>query len=119
VTTDGTAIDLSPRAALCLTMALGELATNAAKYGALASEQGTLSVSWRIEPESDRRMMLNLEWQERGGPPVESPTRRGFGVRLIERCIAIDLGGVLDLAFRPDGVCCRMSIPVANCAAHG
>jgi PAS domain S-box-containing protein len=119
VTIDGPAMDLSPRAALSLTMALSELATNAAKYGALASEHGTVSVLWRLQPETEGQGMLSFEWQERGGPPVKAPTRRGFGARLMERCIETDLRGVFDLAFEPDGVCCRMTVPVSSCAANG
>lgn len=118
VTIEGPAIDLTPRAALSLTMALSELATNAAKYGALSSENGTLAVRWNLvaEPEDTK---LSLEWRERGGPRVNPPTRRGFGVRLMERCVVTDLDGTLDLAFESSGVCCRMTIPLSNCAAHG
>jgi PAS domain S-box-containing protein len=119
VTIDGPAIDLTPRAALSLTMALSELATNATKYGALASEHGTLSLLWGLRPDADGRATLNLEWQERGGPPVKPPTRRGFGARLMERCIEGDLGGVFDLGFEPEGVCCRMAIPISSSVANG
>lgn len=119
VTIDGHSIDLSPRAALSLTMALGELATNAAKYGALSTAHGTLSVRWHLEQSVEGRSMLNLEWQERGGPRVSPPTRRGFGARLMERCIETDLGGSFDLAFETEGVSCRMAIPLSNCVANG
>lgn len=119
VTIAGPAIDLSPRAALSLTMALSELATNAAKYGALSAAQGTLSVVWDIRQEPSGEMTLSLHWQERGGPPVTPPTRRGFGARLMERCIEADLRGQFDLVFDPAGVCCRMVIPVSSCVAHG
>jgi PAS domain S-box-containing protein len=119
VTIDGPSVDLSPRAALSLTMALGELATNAAKYGALSAEQGTLSVSWSLERMPEGETTLALQWQEQGGPPVNPPTRRGFGMRLIERCIQTDLRGGLDLAYEPDGVYCRMTLPLSSCVAHG
>jgi PAS domain S-box-containing protein len=115
---DGPAFDLSPRAALSLTMSLSELATNAVKYGALSSEDGTLSLRWEIRPDPDSPT-LSLEWQERGGPTVTPPTRRGFGMRLMERCIETDLRGGFDLVFDSDGVCCRMTIPVSSCATHG
>jgi two-component sensor histidine kinase len=118
VAIDGPSFDLSPRAALSLTMALSELATNAVKYGALSSEKGTLSLQWHLRQESDSTT-LNLEWQELGGPPVSPPTRRGFGLRLMERCIEADLRGVFDLVFEPSGVRCRMTIPVSSCATHG
>jgi two-component sensor histidine kinase len=108
---DGPAVDLDPRVALSLTMALNELVTNAVKYGALSSEAGSLSLVWRLDRES-HPTMLNFEWREQGGPPVSPPARRGFGSRLMERCIERDLGGDFDLAFEPTGVSCRMTIPV-------
>jgi PAS domain S-box-containing protein len=119
MTVEGPVLDLTPRAALSLTMALSELATNAAKYGALSSEHGTLSLLWEHREESGGVNMLAIEWLERGGPLVKPPTRRGFGGRLMERCIEGDLGGVLDLAFEPEGVRCLMSVPISRCAAHG
>jgi two-component sensor histidine kinase len=118
VTIEGPAIDLSPRAALSLTMALSELGVNAAKYGALSSAEGTLSVRWHLQQELGATQ-LSLQWQERGGPLVTPPTRRGFGTRLMERCVETDLGGTFDLVFDPSGVCCRVVVPVANCAANG
>ncbi|MGK6317756.1 PAS domain-containing sensor histidine kinase [Neorhizobium sp. DT-125] len=109
---DGPPVALNPRAALSLTMALSELATNAVKYGALSSEVGSLSVAWQLEGETEDSPRLILEWCEHGGPPVKPPTRRGFGTRLMERCIERDLGGELDLAFEPAGVSARILIPV-------
>lgn len=111
IVVDGPAVDLHPRAALSFTMALTELATNAVKYGALSSETGTLSVVWRLHAQADTPV-LSLEWSERGGPPVRPPTQRGFGTRLIERCIEQDLGGDLDLVFDPAGVSCFISLPI-------
>lgn len=119
VSIQGPSVDLTPRAALSLTMALGELATNAAKYGALSAEEGTLTVIWDIRREPGQPAMLQIDWQERGGPPVSPPTRRGFGARLVERCIETDLRGDLDLKFEPEGVQCRVTVPLASCAAHG
>jgi two-component sensor histidine kinase len=110
---DGPSLNLDPRAALSLTMALSELATNAAKYGALSTATGTVSVAWRVHQGSDRTT-LRLDWQELGGPDVRPPTRRGFGTRLMERCIERDLEGELDLVFEPRGVHCRMTIPFAE-----
>jgi two-component sensor histidine kinase len=118
VVVDGPSIDLSPRAALSLTMALGELATNAVKYGALSSDHGTLSLVWDLQQRPEGST-LGFQWQERGGPPVKPPTRRGFGVRLMERCIETDLRGMFDLAFEADGVCCRMTVPLSSCGTHG
>jgi two-component sensor histidine kinase len=107
---EGPAVALDPRAALSLTMALNELITNAAKYGALSSATGLLSVQWKLEDEVGRKM-LQLEWQEREGPAVRPPTRRGLGTRLMERCIERDLDGDFDLVFEPEGVRCLMAIP--------
>ena len=117
VAIDGPSLEISPRAALSLTMALSELATNAVKYGALSSENGTLSLRWHLREDPDGTS-LNLAWQESGGPSVLPPTRRGFGLRLMERCIEADLRGVFDLVFEPSGVCCRMTIPLSSCATH-
>jgi PAS domain S-box-containing protein len=107
---EGPEVDLDARTALNVTMVLNELATNAMKYGALSSEAGMLSLTWRLEEGGDLQPKLILEWHERGGPPVVPPTRRGTGSRLMERCIERDLGGELELAFEPSGVVCHISI---------
>src|SRR5690606_16466272 len=112
VVLEGPPVKLTSREALSLTMALSELGTNAIKYGALSSETGSLSVAWRLKDVSAAQPVLVLEWQERGGPAVQPPTRRGFGTRLMEGCIERDLNGELDLAFHPDGVVCEISVPV-------
>ncbi len=108
---DGPSVPLNPRAALSLTMALTELATNATKYGALSSEQGMLALTWQLR-EAATQTTLDLLWQESGGPPVQAPTRRGFGTRLMERCIERDLSGELDLVFDLQGLRCRIAIPL-------
>ena len=75
-------------------MALHELATNAAKYGALSIPGGRATVRWRIEAASSRGDVLAFEWRERGGPPVSPPPeRRGYGSILIEQILVYDLGG--------------------------
>jgi PAS domain S-box-containing protein len=99
----GDPVWLSPRAALALALAFHELSTNAAKYGALSNETGTVSIGWRTEGGR-----LRIEWKERGGPPVAEPARRGFGSRLIERGLDADLAGSARLAFDPDGLCCTI-----------
>jgi PAS domain S-box-containing protein len=98
---EGEPVWLSPRAALALALALHELATNAAKYGALAAEGGTVAISWALDGET-----LRLEWKESGGPAVRQPPTRGFGSRLIERGLESDLGGAARLHFEPDGLRC-------------
>ncbi|MGF6709427.1 PAS domain S-box-containing protein [Luteibacter sp. W1I16] len=114
----GPVVKLNPKEALSLTMALGELATNAAKYGALSSEAGELALSWQVREDADPAM-VELIWQERGGPPVQAPTRRGFGSRLMERCVERDLNGKLDLIFEPGGLYCHISIPLRGEALNG
>ncbi len=118
VSIGGPPIALTPRAAVALTMAINELATNAAKYGALSSGEGTLLIQWALQDDPNGRAMLAVEWRERGGPEVSAPTRRGFGARLIQRCIETDLRGSLDLKFEPEGLRCRMMVPVSSCAAN-
>lgn len=107
----GSDVHLDPRTALCLTLAISELATNAIKHGALSCPAGTLKLAWHLDTKGDHAR-LDIDWQESGGPPVMPPERRGFGTRLMERCIERDLGGDVDLAFHPSGVHCRLSFPV-------
>jgi len=104
---DGPPVRLSPRPALSLSMALHELATNAVKYGALSRPGGQILLSWSVDYAAVPR--LTLSWIERGGPPVETPTRRGFGSRLIERGLAAELSGEARIEFRPEGVVCTIT----------
>jgi PAS domain S-box-containing protein len=106
---DGPSVALNPRAALSITMILNELMTNAVKYGALSIEGGDISLKWQAS--EGQSPTLDIIWQETGGPAVQAPSRRGFGTRLIERCVERDLGGELDLIFEPSGILCRMSLP--------
>jgi two-component sensor histidine kinase len=108
----GPHVRLTPRMSLALAMALHELATNAVKYGALSNKSGTVEVSWKVQ-NGDAPPRLLLRWREAGGPPVAAPRRRGFGSRLIERSLAQDLDGQVDIAFAPSGVVCTVNAPVA------
>ncbi len=103
----GPAVVLPPRTAIALALAFHELATNAAKYGALSSEQGQVSLTWTAQP-SPRGVLLEVVWREHGGPAVIAPRRSGFGTRLIERSLSGDLGGQAKLSFEPDGLVCRI-----------
>jgi len=112
----GEAVALTPRAALTLSMVVHELATNAAKYGALSTPEGRLQVHWTVERRdadagqaADR---VTLTWQERGGPPVVAPERRGFGSRLIERSTS-ELDGEGQLEFDPAGLRYWITIPLS------
>lgn len=112
----GPDVRVTPKTAVALGMALGELATNAAKYGALSVGQGRVSVGWELQTAAGSRC-LRLVWREYGGPPVRPPTRRGFGSRLIERGLSQELGGSAHLAFRSCGASCEIEFPIASNAA--
>lgn len=107
----GPPVRLNPKAAVSLVMALHELSTNAAKYGALSRPEGRVTVEWRVE--EDR---LTILWVERGGPPAAPPTGRGFGFRMIERALAADLSGGADFDFAPEGLTCRIDASLADAA---
>lgn len=108
---EGPAVSVDPRTALALTMTFHELATNAAKYGALSMPAGRLTVRWELKPQANGAI-LELEWKELAGRPVRPPARRGFGTRFIERSIRNDLNGKLELHFDPSGLRCWMNMPV-------
>lgn len=104
----GTDVMLAPNDALSLGLAIHELATNATKYGALSVASGRIGVSWELVG-SD---LVRIAWVERHGPPVPQQRRRGFGTDLIERIVAQELGGGVELRFDAEGVCCSLSVPV-------
>jgi PAS domain S-box-containing protein len=108
----GPEIRLTPRIALALAMALQELATNAVKYGALANATGEIRITWNVEP-ARPSPRLHLRWEESGGPPVQAPSRRGFGSRLIERSLSQELNGIARIEFRPTGIICTVDAPLA------
>jgi two-component system CheB/CheR fusion protein len=108
----GSAVTLRPQAAVALAMILHELATNAAKYGALSVAKGKVAVTWRLE-DGEGGPRVHLDWAESGGPPVAPPSRRGFGTKLIERSAAFDLAGDAKIDYRPAGVRCEISFPAA------
>jgi PAS domain S-box-containing protein len=119
VLTSGPHVELDARMALSITMVLNELLTNAAKYGALSVPNGSVSLTWRISAGERSQAVLDCEWHERGGPPVTPPKRRGFGTRLMERCVEHDLAGEFDLVFEPEGTRCRMVFPIMPAASNG
>lgn len=100
----GPSVALPPRAVVSLSLALHELATNAAKYGALSMPGGQVSVSWQFDPFADKR--LRIVWEERGGPEVAPPQRRGFGSTLIERLLSAELKGETKFVYEKSGVIC-------------
>lgn len=111
VTLTGGSVDLDPRTALTLAMIFHELATNAAKYGALSQPGGRLDVAWDVEADA-LASKLRVSWRESGGPKVVAPSRRGFGTLLVERGTEIELNGSARLDFAPAGVCCEIEIPL-------
>jgi two-component sensor histidine kinase len=110
---DGPAAPLSPKAAVCLSLALYELATNAAKHGALSNEGGTVTVDWTLSRQDETgRQILKLDWTERGGPTVAQPRRRGFGMGLLQRSLPADLNGTVEVDFGAEGLTCAIQAPI-------
>ena len=108
VVMDGPEIELAPNDALSLGLAIHELATNAAKYGALSRSGAKVTITW--ERESDH--LARLKWEERGGPEVKAERKRGFGTELIEKIVAHELRHPVDMRFEPEGVSCILRVPL-------
>jgi two-component sensor histidine kinase len=104
----GPKIPLSPRLSVVLSMIIHEIATNAAKYGALSNDTGTVALDWEAVTENGKPK-LRLVWAESGGPVVTAPVQRGFGSRLIERSARDQLGGEATVDFLPRGVVCTVT----------
>ena len=111
ISVDGPAILLTPSATVTLTLVMHELATNAAKYGALSNDSGNVDIDWGADAE-----MLRISWRERDGPAVTEPARSGFGTRLLERVVAGDLGGAVTIDFRAAGLVCTIVAPLIRIA---
>lgn len=109
----GPHIELHPKQALSIALAVHELATNATKYGALSNASGKVSVSWAIENGE-----FSFTWRERAGPAVVEPgeQKRGFGSRLIERMLAGDFRGKVSIDYAPTGVVCELTCPASELA---
>ncbi|GGD58535.1 CHASE domain-containing protein [Croceicoccus mobilis] len=105
---DGPHVELAPNDALSLGLAVHELATNAAKYGALSTADGKVEVNWDLVSEE----LVRVRWRESGGPPVPEKRPRGFGTELIEKIVAHELRNPVELMFETSGVRCTMLIPV-------
>jgi light-regulated signal transduction histidine kinase (bacteriophytochrome)/CheY-like chemotaxis protein len=110
VTLRGTDVLLTPKSALSLSLAIHELATNAAKYGALRQPTGRVAVHWRRTEDGG----VTLSWYETGGPPVTPPKKLGFGTTLIERALAMETGGTANIQYLPTGVVCEIYLPAAS-----
>jgi PAS domain S-box-containing protein len=108
----GEDVILRPRAVLTLAMAVHELTTNAAKYGALSVPGGRIEINWQPVRAENGRSMLRISWIELGGPSVAEPEQRGFGSKLIEGSVAAELGGTARLGFEAQGLRCEIIIPL-------
>jgi PAS domain S-box-containing protein len=108
----GAELRLQPATAQTLALALHELVTNSAKYGALSALSGRLDIRWEERPDA-----LQLVWEEHGGPPVEKPASRGFGTRSVIASIESQLGGKAEFDWRCEGLICRLTVPLARDAA--
>jgi two-component sensor histidine kinase len=113
-TASGPALWVPAGMAVPLSVALHELATNAARHGALSQPKGSVSVSWRLEEVGPGHTpMLRLRWEERGGPQLEGPPRRrGFGLKLLETGLAPEIGGLVSVEFRSAGLVCEIEAPL-------
>jgi PAS domain S-box-containing protein len=108
---EGPDLPILPKTAISLALAVHELATNAVKHGALSVPEGHVAIRWaRARDNGGAR--LSLVWEERDGPMVLTPTRRGFGTRMIERGLAAELGGTARIDFRPEGLVCTVDAPL-------
>ena len=108
---EGPEVDLAAEAAQPVAMVLHELATNAAKYGALSNGHGLVSVRWRRQSNGGAGRKLVLEWQETGGPPVGANNASGYGTSVIRDLIPFELGGAVDYELAREGARCRLEIP--------
>jgi two-component sensor histidine kinase/CheY-like chemotaxis protein len=106
----GVNVMLTPKSALSLSLAIHELATNAAKFGAFSEPQGRVAVRWILTADGG----IDLSWSEMGGPLVKTPTRVGFGTTLIERALAMETGGRATLHYHLTGVVCNVFLPSSS-----
>ncbi len=105
----GVDVELNARVSLALAMVFHELATNAAKYGALSGPEGRIDIGWTAARDAERGTVLRFEWVESGGPAVAPPSRRGFGSRLIEGSINHQLEGEVEMDHASTGLVCRFT----------
>ena len=115
----GPAVDLPSEVAVPIGMAIHELTTNAAKYGALSTRQGRVNVAWEIVPGGEAGT-LRFEWRESLGPPVFPPSRQGFGSRLLQRVLTTQVQAEVRTAYAPEGfrLMMRAPLPARNAALN-
>jgi PAS domain S-box-containing protein len=118
VSLDGPPVPLAPAAVQPFAMVLHELATNAAKHGALSVPGGAVEVRWRAGRRAREDGLLRLRWTETGGPPLAGPpARRGFGSRVIEATVRGQFGGAVERRWDPSGLVVEVEIPLARTTA--
>ncbi len=110
ITISGPPVRIQPRQAVALNMALHELLTNAVKYGSLSNDAGKVHLTWITTATAEP--WIKIFWQETEGPVILRPTRRGFGSRLLEQVLGRDLGGEIQVEFRPEGLVCSITVPL-------
>ncbi|MBC8038878.1 MAG: PAS domain S-box protein, partial [Rhizobiales bacterium] len=114
---EGPFVALTPATAVTLTLALHELCTNAAKYGALSVAKGHIDIIWQVTGNGEGRR-LTLCWAESGGPKVTLPAHKGFGSRLIEKALAMELSGEVRIDYENSGVVCTIDVPMPSGRTH-
>jgi two-component sensor histidine kinase len=110
----GPPIRLSQEAAAAFALAANELATNATKHGALSNADGKIHVTWNVSKDAQLDSMFELRWSEHDGPPVQKPTRAGFGSKAITQSLGRAIDGVVELDFPPQGLTCAIRAPVTD-----
>jgi PAS domain S-box-containing protein len=104
---EGPDLCIDSSTSIMVALAVHELCTNAFKYGALSTSGGGVDIRWRLDPEDDSR--LDFEWLEHGGPPVQAPERKGFGMRILQRGMELESGGRAEISYDPEGFRYRLT----------
>ena len=112
----GPDVMLNPKVAQTFTFVVHELATNATKYGALSGPDGRVAIQWSTEDVGTDSAKFRFQWQELNGPPVDPPTRRGFGRLLLQDAVALDFSASPTINFEPDGLVYQIEAPLAAVA---
>jgi two-component sensor histidine kinase len=110
----GPEVMLSAEAGQTMATVLHELATNAAKYGALSVPSGRVSIRWRVPPNGSASDKLVLTWLETGGPLVVPPRKSSYGMQVVRELVPYELGGTVDHVLAPKGAQCKLEIPLAH-----
>jgi two-component sensor histidine kinase len=115
----GPRLELKPNAVLSLTLALHELATNAAKYGALSVPDGRIAIDWGVRGAETPEERFRMSWRERNGPPVSQPAKKGFGHVVISEMVGSSLHGHVTLDYASDGLLWAIDAPRSSVLVDG